>query len=110
MMRMLFVVIVLSGFVLASSWVDADTKGGQFSYKVDGQTLSRKVGEVRTSEKRNLPISNKGEVNIVATSQRYDEGWLYSGKFVTSARRWDTNSFCRTQSGIKLSPLQMEAR
>ena len=80
MMRMLLVVIVLSGFVLASNFVDADTRGGQFSYKVDGQTLSKKVGEVRTSEKRNLPISNKGEVNIVATSQRYDGGWRYFGE------------------------------
>ena len=79
-MKVLSFLSVVTCLVLASNFVSAGPKDKQMSYQVDGQTLSSKVGEVRTSEKRNMPVSIKGGGTKVVTSQRYDEGWNFFGE------------------------------
>ena len=74
-MKVLSFLTVVTCLVFASNFVSAGPKDKQMSYKLDGQTLNTHNGRVRTSELRNVPFNRKN--SPVATSQRYDEGWLF---------------------------------
>ena len=74
-MKVLSFLSVVTCLVFASNFVSADAKNKQMSYTLDGQTLTTFNGRVRTSEQRNVPFNRKN--SPVATSQRYDEGWLF---------------------------------
>ena len=75
-MKVLSFLSVVTCLVFASNFVSAGPKDKQMSYQVDGQNLISKVGEVRTENFLNRPVSSKGE-GFSQTSYRYSEGWRF---------------------------------
>ena len=91
-MRMLFVVIVLSGFVLASSLVDAEQRGTGPSWKVEGETLRVKNGNELTWILNLQDVQNQGRPKTNGFWFRLDDwdnlGRCFVGKEMHVGTTW----------------------